>query len=436
MLASADASALEANGITRPGSDAVSRIVLRLPASAITMDTSDGIRISLCFSSAHRYRGTQVVFPGIGTNRAMRVPPGASRIRGAGMPSSPARAAVHVTAAHAMDLVPVIRRTKAREACASLRSPIQLARMRRLAMALVASLTTTGACGRSGPVTTPRDLGTAAESYVRLVLALGERDADSLDSYHGPASWAAEARTRHATLDEVQRDARAFAGSLRSSRFDNGDGEIRRAFLIRQLDAVVARIDILRGARPPFADEARRLFGLDIESPSAAADLAATEVRAAVDRELPGRGTTAERFAAFDRRFLIPADRLDAVMTGAIEACRSATRLHVMLPPAEGVGVSYVRDLPWSAFTRYEGNLRSAIRINAALPLTVDRALDLACHEAYPGHHTIGVLLDQRRPGRVELLVQPAFSPQSLLHEAASSVASAVAFSARERVEL
>jgi hypothetical protein len=47
MLASADASAVEANGITRPGSDAVSRMMFRLPESATTMDTSDGMRISL-----------------------------------------------------------------------------------------------------------------------------------------------------------------------------------------------------------------------------------------------------------------------------------------------------------------------------------------------------------------------------------------------------
>ena len=64
-----------------------------------------------------------------------------------------------------------------------------------------------------------------------------------------------------------------------------------------------------------------------------------------------------------------------------------------------------------------------------ALPLTVDRALDLACHEAYPGHHTIDSLLDARFGGRrVELLVQPLFSPQSLLHEAASSLAGSLAF--------
>jgi hypothetical protein len=93
-----------------------------------------------------------------------------------------------------------------------------------------------------------------------------------------------------------------------------------------------------------------------------------------------------------------------------------------------------VADLPWSAFTRYEGGFKSRIQVNAALPLTVDRALDLACHEAYPGHHTIDSLLEARFAGRrAELLVRPLFSPQSLLHEAASSLAAALAFSESAR---
>jgi hypothetical protein len=73
--------------------------------------------------------------------------------------------------------------------------------------------------------------------------------------------------------------------------------------------------------------------------------------------------------------------------------------------------------------------------VNAALPLTVDRALDLACHEAYPGHHTINVLLESRfRASRPEFFVQPLFSPQSSLHEAAASEAPSLAFPGAARV--
>jgi hypothetical protein len=286
------------------------------------------------------------------------------------------------------------------------------------------------ACGRSPSDATALSLDAAAESYVRLVLALGERDADSLDAYHGPPEWQADARTAHAPLPEVRAAAASLAGRL-ASLVPGGD-EVRRQFLIRQLRAVAARIDVVRGQRAPFAEEARALFGLDV--PAGELGTEAASVREAIDRLLHGRGDLSARYAAFDRKFLIAPDRLKAVMSRAIEGCRAATREHVRLPPAERVDVQYVRELSWSGFTRYQGAFTSRIQVNTGLPLTVDRALDLACHEAYPGHHTVASLLEARFGGRVEFLVQPLFSPQSLLHEAASSLAGALAFPEPARI--
>jgi hypothetical protein len=301
--------------------------------------------------------------------------------------------------------------------------------MRRAWLAAAVAAVAT-ACGGGRSTAAVPALDAAAESYVRLVLALGERDADSLDAYHGPPEWQAAARTAYATLPEVEAGARSLAEKLEASA--PGQDEVRRQFLIRQLRAVAARVGVVRGARPPFADEARALFGLDVHE--ADYGTAAAAIRGAIERLLPGRGDLRARYLAFERTFLIAPDRLPAVLSRAIEGCRAATRAHLDLPPGERVDVEYGGDLPWSAFTRYQGGFISRIRVNAALPLTVDRALDLACHEAYPGHHTIATLLDARFRGRVELLVQPLFSPQSLLHEAASSLAGALAFSEPARV--
>jgi hypothetical protein len=299
--------------------------------------------------------------------------------------------------------------------------------------ALAALLLVASACGGGKPTAAgPPALDAAAERYVRLALALAERDADSLDSYYGPAEWQADARTRHATLPDIRVQATTLADTLSAEKGDDrGDADVRRAFLVRQLRAVAARVDILLGARPLFADETRALFAFDLQ-PAAEAD--ETTAREEIAKLLPGVGPLAERYAAFDRRYLVPPDRLDAVVSRAIEACRAATRVHLPLPDGERVVVEYANGLPWSAFTRYEGKASSRIRINAALPLTVDRALDLACHEAYPGHHTIDTLVDARSAGRIEYSIKLLFSPQSMLHEAASSLAAAVAFTADERL--
>ncbi len=271
-------------------------------------------------------------------------------------------------------------------------------------------------------------LDAAAESYVRLVLALAERDPDTLDNYRGPADWQTDAQRRHATLASIDHDAATLAATL-AARSPDAD-PVRTDFLVRQLHALAARAKIVAGERPRFADEARALFGIDTPPPFSVP----TSLRADLEHLIPGRGDLATRYAAFDRRFLVAPDRLPAVLARAIDACRSLTAAHVTLPAGEHVDIAYVAGLPWSAFTRYEGHFKSVIRVNAALPLTVDRALDLACHEAYPGHHAIESLIDQRLGARTELLVQPLFSPQSLLHEAASSIAPELAFSGAERL--
>jgi hypothetical protein len=304
--------------------------------------------------------------------------------------------------------------------------------MRRAVIAVVSAGILAAGC-RAHRADSGRDaLDVAARSYVQLVLALGERDSDSLDSYHGPPDWQKDARAAHMTLAEIRGAAIARANALKAPPAGRRDDEPRRAFLIRQLEAVASRVAILQGARPSFDEEARLLFDLDPDN--AAEPPAAEAIRAELDRLLPGPGDLAARYAAFDRQFLVAPDRLAAVLARAIEGCRAATQRHVALPGGERVTVEYVRDRPWSAFTRYEGHLASRVTVNAALPLTVDRALDLACHETYPGHHTINVLVDarfgERRP---ELLVQPLFSPQSSLHEAAASLAPALAFPGADR---
>ena len=74
------------------------------------------------------------------------------------------------------------------------------------------------------------------------------------------------------------------------------------------------------------------------------------------------------------------------------------------------------------------------IQVNTDLPITIDRAIDLACHEGYPGHHVYNALLEQhlvRDRGWVEFSVYPLFSPQSLIAEGTANFGIEVAFPGR-----
>jgi hypothetical protein len=135
---------------------------------------------------------------------------------------------------------------------------------------------------------------------------------------------------------------------------------------------------------------------------------------------------------------VIPRERLDTVFKAAIDACRARTLAHVQLPPGEHFTVEYVTNKSWSGYNWYQGNFRSLIQVNTDLPIYIDRAIDLACHEGYPGHHVYNVLLEKnlvRDRGWIEFTVYPLFSPQSLIAEGTANFGIEVAFPGHERVD-
>jgi hypothetical protein len=294
----------------------------------------------------------------------------------------------------------------------------------RRALIIISSVLLLASCGNLRQVVDRAALGRQDDGYVRVVLALGVRDPDSLDFYAGSNAWLRTARAAFDPLAQVRADAVALIADIDRTMSSSPAAFSRRAFLKAQLGAVVARVDLLNGQGLTFDEESRRLFGEGTGWRDG--DEGPGHNIARIDEMLPGRGSVAERFATLEQRFRVPVEKIQAVFERAVAECREVTQAHVVLPPEEHVAFEYVRGMPWSAFTRYEGRARSLTRVNLDFGFTVDRILDLACHETYPGHHTINALLDPR--------VQPLFSPQSLRTEGAASYASALAFPFERRL--
>jgi hypothetical protein len=278
----------------------------------------------------------------------------------------------------------------------------------------------------------------AAREYVDLVLELGVHDAGYVDAYYGPAAWREEAETAPRPVVAI-RDAAGRLGAEVEALApppavpDADLLALRRDFLAKQLRAVATRAAMLAGERFSFDEESRLLY--DAVAPHhAEADFTAT--LAAIERELPGAGPLVDRLAAWQEAFVIPPERLAAVFDAAIEGCRQRTSEHLELPAGEGFRVEYVADRPWSAYNWYQGGFQSLIQVNTELPITLDRAIDLACHEGYPGHHVYNALLERhlvRDRGWVELSVYPLYSPQSLIAEGTANYGIEVAFPGQER---
>ena len=271
-------------------------------------------------------------------------------------------------------------------------------------------------------------MNAAAETYVKLVLAMGEHDADYVDAYYGPPEWRAAA---HRSLSEIQAGAVELRAEL------DGAGDSPRADYLRgQTSALIARAQMLQGRRFAFDEESKALY--DTVAPTYSEEHFQA-LNASIDAEIPGQGSLESRVEAFRAEFVIPTEKLDAVFTRAIEICRAKTAARMSLPPGESFRVEYVRGKSWSGYNWFQGGYTSLIQVNTDLPIFIDRAIDLAAHEGYPGHHVYNAMLEKnlvRDRGWIEFSVYALFSPQSLIAEGSANYGVDVAFPADERVAM
>jgi hypothetical protein len=303
-----------------------------------------------------------------------------------------------------------------------------------IALASIAAFSCAPASRSVRPVDNPGAMNSIAESYVKLVLAMGHHDADYVDAYYGPPEWKAEAQKTRRTLAEIRTDADALIGRLEGIAEPAEDlARLRRRYLIKQLSALSARTQMLSGKKFTFDEESRALY--DAVAPTNTEE----HFRAIRDRLaalLPGSGPLGARYEAYRAGFVIPPERLDAVFSAAIEAGRSRTKAHIPLPESERFRVEKVTGKSWSGYNWYQGGFQSLIQVNTDLPIFIDRAVDLACHEGYPGHHVYNVLLEKnlvRDRNWIEFSVYPLFSPQSLIAEGSANFGIEVAFPGAER---
>ncbi len=279
-------------------------------------------------------------------------------------------------------------------------------------------------------------MDTIAEQYVRLVLALGVHDADYVDAYYGPPEWRTRAEENKASLQAISTQADVVARQLSQITPSGGPDDLVRLrydYLTAQLRALRARVEMRRGRKLTFDEESKALY--DALAPTRT-EAEFSAVLGQLEARLPGDGPLRERLERFRERYVIPRERLAATFQAAIDGCRERTRRHIELPADERFTVEYVTNRSWSAYNWYQGDYHSVIQVNTDLPVRVDGAVDLACHEGYPGHHVYNVLLERNLlRGRkwVEFSVYPLFSPQSLIAEGSANYGIEVAFPAEER---
>jgi hypothetical protein len=251
-----------------------------------------------------------------------------------------------------------------------------------------------------------------AERYLRLGLELGRHADDIVDAYFGPPELA---------------EAVNAAGPVSPGRLAETaaalTGELDDGWLRDQVSALHAFASVLAGEARPYADEVEACYRL---RPRRTDEAVFAEVHERLEELLPGPGALGQRYHAFRRSGLVPAERVEEVASEAIAAARACTRELVELPEGEKVDLEIVHDVPWMGYCGYLGGLRSRISINGDLPVSFIELIRLVIHETYPGHHVerclkdVGLVCER---GLLEETIVLLPTPQSVIAEGIASMA-------------
>ncbi len=279
-----------------------------------------------------------------------------------------------------------------------------------------------------------------AQNYVKLVLNAGLQDPDFVDAYYGPEEWKPvqnkTVKGDSAVIQNLYDETGRLLDSLESLKNEKaGDIQLLRyKYLYKQLLAVKTKLFMIAGGKLSFDEETKALY--DAEAPHFDNEHF-QKILDQLDKVLPGKDKDIQkRLEDFRKQFIIPKDKLSAVFNAAIKEARRRTLQHIDLPKNENFKVEYVTNKPWGGYNWYKGNSFSIIQVNTDLPIYIDRAIDIACHEGYPGHHVYNTLIENhlyKELGWVEFCVYALFSPQSLIAEGSANYGIDVAFPGRSR---
>ena len=283
----------------------------------------------------------------------------------------------------------------------------------------------------------PDSIEVIAEEYVRLVLQVGQYDSAVVDAYFGPEEWKPNEQKAaifpEETLVNSANDLLSKCKTLLESKSPNLD--IRRVEMLqKQLIALRTKVQMIGGKTYSFDEEAALLY--DAEPPFYPLSYF-DKLLDEMDQLLNGDAVLSSRYTKFMEQFIIPKNMLDSVFSIATAESRAITKQYLDLPTQENFVLEYVNDKVWSGYNYYQGDSQSLIQINTDFPIHIDRAIDLASHEGYPGHHIYMMLLDQNlvnTKGWMEYSVYPLFSPLSFISEGSANYGIDMVFPGEKRL--
>ena len=288
------------------------------------------------------------------------------------------------------------------------------------------------ACAPGAP-----SLDAIGAGYAQAALRLAQHDPSLVEAWRGPD------RLRPGPRGPVKQVAADIAALLEQAAragagLSNAEDQGRLRYLTLQLQALRFAADRQLGRATTVDEQAKEEFGLELPPLD---PMAVEKALAEIAKLLPGKGALAERVTDLRHRIAVPSEKRREVFEAAMAACKEISAPVFPLPTQADIEIRFSefgQHQGWDGFADHTDDYQTQIWINEEVPLDVSRALRIACHEGYPGHHVQHVLIDLLFESRqwMELRLTPAFGRHLLLSEGAAEVASELAFPAGRRAAL
>lgn len=258
------------------------------------------------------------------------------------------------------------------------------------------------------------------QQFVRLSIAIDQRLPGYVDSFFGPAAWKAEVeREGKVSLEILRERTEMLYAEISRAEMDAQ----RKAFLLREMDAMKMSLRLLAGEKISLADEVAALYDV---TPQWKEEATFEEAQRGLDDLLPAGDSVAERLQAWNKSIEITNDQIRELLPVIVAKLRGLTRAKFALPAGEDFVLEFVTDQPWSAYNWYRGNYQSLIQLNVDLPIAISRLPDLIAHEGYPGHHTELCIKEEKlinQQGWDEFTVNLINAPSCVLNEGIATCA-------------
>ena len=275
-------------------------------------------------------------------------------------------------------------------------------------------------------------LGETGRRLVELTLMAGTVDEYLIDSYIG-----------NLTIDTTIK----YDISILKNQFDSLINEIkniptksdalkyRKNYQLGISKAALTRLKVINNEKVSFDEECNNIYQF---SPDIYEYEYYDSIIVLLDNFLEGKGELLNRISSYRNNFKIDNSDVDKAFKKAIKKSSEETKKYIKLPQIESIEIEYVFGAPWSAYNWYKGDYKSIIQVNKRVDIYLERILDLAAHESYPGHHVYYSLREKdyyRDSNYVEFSIYTLFSPVSFLAEGTAVYGNDLVFPKQSKID-